>query len=530
MLNNIRKASDSVIIRILLAMIAFAFVGWGIKDVLQAKHNQDLVIFSNAKNISEADFLKAKAEEISNIQRQTGASLNDNEINQLDIDDIVLQRLIEDSMIQYLVGYYDLDISDETIIEFVKSSPTFKNAKGEFDIEIFKSAFKNSHRSEEDYLLNIKKDILKDTLLSILLESFKTPEIMIKNFVDYMAEVRQLDLVSIDLKNKPKDFSVEAPTTEMLEEFYKNNQELFTLPEMRNFSLVKIPNRFLLDKINITNDELMKFYNENKEDFNSKNFEQAKNTIGELLQKQKYEELSIEFNKNLEDAVAAGSTLLEIAEKFGLKLEELNNITYDDLLSDKTGIANAADNIFELTEGEVSYPVELEDKSGFLLVELKLIKPSKVEDFSNIKERITALWNEKYLEDINIKFFDNLAKDYKPGSFNIKYLAANGVNVNTRFSISRSEFNNNQLPEELIMSIFQIKKGSNSNIFKYKDKAYFAHLKSTKLDPNIERNVQKKARSNISNHIKYGAIDELLSYLSKQNKIRIKKIAKQDSY
>jgi peptidyl-prolyl cis-trans isomerase D len=529
MLNNIRKASDSFIIRILLAMIAFAFVGWGIKDVLQAKSNDDLVTFSNAKNISEADFLKAKSEEINNIQRQTGANLNDTEINQLDIDDIVMQRLIEDSMIQYLVGYYDLDVSDETIIEFVKNSPAFKNSKGEFDIEIFKSAFKNSYRNEEDYLLNIKKEVLKDTLLTTLLESFKTPDIMVKNFVDYMAEVRYLDLVSIDLKNKPKDLSIESPTTETLEQFYKNNQELFTLPEIRNFSLVKISNQFLLNKITITNEELAQFYNENKEDFNGKTFEQAKNTITELLNKQKYEELSIEFNKNLEDSVAAGSALVEIAEKFGLTLEELNNVTYDDLVNNKTGIAIAADNIFELTEGEVSYPFELQDAAGLFLVELKSIKPSKVEEFTNIKDQVTNAWNNKYIEDSNVKLFENLAKEYKPGSFNAKYLTTNGVNINPRFSISRSESNNSQLPEELLMSIFQIKKGSNSNIFKYKDKAYFAHLKSAKIDPTIARNIQKKAGSNISSHVKYGVIDELISYLSRENKMHKHNI-KHDSY
>jgi len=521
MLNNIRKASNSLLIRILLAMVAFAFVGWGIKDVLQAKSNVDLVTFSKAKNISEADFLKAKAEEISIIQRQMGVSLTEEEINQLGIDNIVIKRLIDDSIMRYIVSHYGFDISDETVIKFVQDSPVFKNAKGEFDIEIFKSTFKNSYRSEEDYLLNMKEQMLKHTLVGIFLETFKTPELEVKSFIDYMAEVRSLDLVSINLKNQPKDLIIEEQTTETLSQFYENNKELFTLPEMRSFFLTKISAQFLQKKINLASEELLNFYNENKDEFNNKTFEQAKKEIIELLNKQKYEELAVEFTKNLEDMVAAGSTLNEIAEKFGLKSEDINDMTYEDIVNDETGIAIASDTIFELTEGEVSYPLELPDKSGIFIVELKSIKPSKIEEFTLVKNKVAKFYRDKYLEDFNLKVLTNIANEYKPSGIASKDLNANAISVNSRFSISRSELDSNdQLPQELLMSIFQIKKNSNSPVFRYGDKAYFAHVKSFKIDPIIARNIRKKAGDNILQAIQYGVIEELVNYFAAKNNMR----------
>src|SRR4051812_46594891 len=122
MLNNIRKAADSFIMRVLLGMIVFAFVGWGIKDVLHTTNNQDLVTFAHAKNITEEDFLKAKAEEVNNIQRQTTTNLSEEEIKQMNIDNLVIKRLINNSILSYLVNYYDLDISDEAVIQLVKDS------------------------------------------------------------------------------------------------------------------------------------------------------------------------------------------------------------------------------------------------------------------------------------------------------------------------------------------------------------------------------------------------------------------------
>jgi parvulin-like peptidyl-prolyl isomerase len=139
MLDNIRKTADSFIMRVLFAMIAFAFVGFGIKDVLNGRRGGDIVTFSHVKNISQEDFLRAKSLEINAISKQTGTSLTDEEITQLNIDNRILKRLVYDNVLDYLVSYYDLDLSDDTVKILVKESPVFKNEQGVFDIKIFKN-------------------------------------------------------------------------------------------------------------------------------------------------------------------------------------------------------------------------------------------------------------------------------------------------------------------------------------------------------------------------------------------------------
>lgn len=67
----------------------------------------------------------------------------------------------------------------------------------------------------------------------------------------------------------------------------------------------------------------------------------------------------MELAKNLEDDVAAGSSLVEIAEKYELPINNINNISYADLIEDKI-IAENADSIFELSEG--SYLIRLRQK------------------------------------------------------------------------------------------------------------------------------------------------------------------------
>ena len=127
MLNKIRKGANSFVIRLMLGMIAFAFVGWGIKDVLQSRNNLDVVSFKSAKNITEDDFLRAKSEEITMYQKQTGTNLNEEDIKQLGIEKVVLQKLINDTILNDIASYYNLELSDDSVISFIKQSSMFKN-------------------------------------------------------------------------------------------------------------------------------------------------------------------------------------------------------------------------------------------------------------------------------------------------------------------------------------------------------------------------------------------------------------------
>lgn len=520
MLSNIRKIADSLIIRLLLVMIAFAFVGWGIKDVIQSRNNLDIATFSTAKNITENDFLKAKSEEISIIQRQSDTNLTEEEINQLGLDQIVLQRLINERILNHIVGYYHLDINDDTVIQFVKQSPVFKNEQGKFDLKIFKSAFKNSYQGEAEYLKNIKEKMLKSILISTFLEAFKTPEIMVQNIIDYMSETRTADIIQLELKST-KHINLPSPTTEQLKDFYDNNQPLFSVPEMRSFAFVKISEQYLQNKITITNSDLQNFYEENTSEFKD-SFPKVKKQVTELLKRQKIDELLIEFSKNLEDEVASGLSLKEIAAKYELPLQQINNTTYSSIVKDNPELQVATSNIFEMMEGEVSYPIELKDKTGLMLVELLSIKQAKIEELANVTDKAIKLWQQQQLELQNIKTIEVIAKDYTSPAVNLKELNSLGIVINQKFSIARIDLEKEQkLPLELLIAIFQTKTASTTPIFKQNGTAYFAYIKSIKNDSTKAETIKKTSGKHISTTIKNGVMEELINHFIKKNKMKI---------
>jgi hypothetical protein len=525
---NIRNAADSFVMRVLLGMIAFTFVGWGIKDVLQTTNNFDLITFSDAKTISEEDFLKAKAEQIRVIQKQTGTHLIEEDIKQLSIDNFVIKKLINNRIMNYLVHYYNLDITDDTVIQFIKESANFKNEQGLFDIALFKGFLKNSYINEEDYVSDVKEHILKNTLISIFIESFQTPKIMVKNIVDYMTETRDVNLVQIDLKAQPKGAFMTYATPAELEELYKQNQELFEIPEKRSLSYVKISSEVLGKQIHNSDEELLKFYQDNQEEFANKKFSEVRKQVDELLQQQKIEELKLLLAKNLEDDVAAGSSLTEIARKYEVPIQNLDSVSYKDLtnnISEKgelyIDLGQNADSIFDLAEGELSYPMELTDKGAFILVEIKSIQPSKLQEFSAVKDQVYKLWYKQYIRKINLGNIESLAREYKPG----KSKRPLDITTNQAVTFSRYEIHNNQqLPTELLSAIFNANIDSNTPVFQLKDKVYFAYVKSKRIDKTKRQEIQKKNEVDIAVAIRNNVIDELISYAIKKNKMKQKSI------
>ncbi|XVN41785.1 MAG: SurA N-terminal domain-containing protein [Rickettsia endosymbiont of Argas persicus] len=517
MLNNIRKTADSFIMRVLFAIIAFAFVGFGIKDVLNGRGGKNVVTFSHAKNISQEDFLRAKSLEINAISKQIGTSLTEEEIAQLNIDNRILKRLIYDNMLDYLVSYYDFDLSDDMVKTLIKESPVFKNEQGVFNIQIFKTYFRNSYLDEEKYLVNFKEKALKNVFISTFLDSFYVPKSMTDNIVNYMAEKRNIELVQINLQNKPKNLKIPAASDEELKSFYQNNKSSFEIPEKRSFSYIKVTTENLQQKIQITKEELLEFYNENKEKFGGQSFKEVEKQLYELLQNQKIDALNMEFAKNLEDETAAGSSLVEIAEKYKLPIHNVNNISYAELIEDKI-IAENADSIFELNEGELSYPIEAEDKSYLILVELKSIQPATIPEFDSIKEQVSSAWVKQYLADLNLKIIKNLAKEYKLEKEN----NLTGVKISNK-SYIRSEMENDQtLTPEILLSIFNTKIGNNTPVFRVGDEVYFAHIKSIERDELTAKNIKANSEKNIINTIKNSVIDELINYTIKQNDMKVK--------
>ena len=521
MLQKIRKIANNFIVRCLLALMAFAFIGWGAKDVLQDQNNYELVKFKHTSSITGRDFLKAKAEMISYLQKHD-QSLNEEQIKNLGLNQEVLQRLINEKMLHYLSDYYELIPSENMVIKYLTNLPEFKDDNGNFDVNKFKYGISHSGLKETDFINNFSKEMTKNNIIQTFANGFKIADKATSNMINYLAETYKVNLVKINLSNQKKIEKIIAPTPEELQKFYQTKIELFTIPEMRELEYLKISNKFLEDKITVSEEEVTEFYNENKEELKDQTLAKSKPQIIEKIKKQKYEQNLIETMKDVEDSVASGSSLNEIAKRLNLKTLIAGGVSQKNINEIKIKIDELTDNIFEMRSGEVSYPVEFKDKSGIFLVEIKKISPSFVQNYDIVREKVLSLWEADKFKEINYQALVTLAKNYIATEVNTKNLASYGIEVDQKFSINRNDLSSiKDIPTNLLASIFQTQVSNNTAVFIQDNYAYFAHLKSKAIDVSKAKEIEKSSKNKIESWMRNGVFEELLIYLREQNDIKI---------
>jgi hypothetical protein len=295
----------------------------------------------------------------------------------------------------------------------------------------------------------------------------------------------------------------------------------------------------LQSKINIDESELLEFYNENAEDFGAP-LDKIRDQVSLKLKENKLEEMRIEFIKNLEDDVASGLNLIEIAEKYDITIQQANDVTTNSIefitqLFEPEEIENSniLEDIFQMSKMEVSYPIESNTKTNFVLIEVKDITPSKILDFNNeLLPKVTKLFKIQKLRQANLDLINSVSKEYKiTKNYTQKDLANMGIKSATKFHLIRAEINDpvmldkltNNITHYVIKEAFQITPGENTKVVESDNKAYFIHvLKETKMNKSKLKQLELDYGAEIQANFKNAIIEELISSLIRKNNTQIK--------
>jgi len=341
--------------------------------------------------------------------------------------------------------------------------------------------------------------------------------------VGYMSETRNLDLLSIDLAYKPKKYKAKKLEKEQLEQFYKSNQSMFVAPELRSFSYLKADQTFLSKRLEVSENDLKQYFEENIDNFAGNNYAKVKKQVRQELNKNKLEELVNELAKNFEEEVASGLTLQEIGTKYDLKIMSAKDMSIDSLNSSKKPeYAELADSLFEMMEGEVSYPIEVQDQNMILLASIDSVIPSRQQLFEEVEQKVQSILAKKSLALENVKRLESLQKDYNPKKSNIRSLKAKGISYIANKPFTRAEAPlNEKLPPALLEAAFASNLKTSTMLVGDSKKAYFAYVKNIKNNKNKAKKIRENSSVHFTNVIKEGMFRELMNHLIQKNEMKI---------
>ena len=360
---------NKIIILILVTLLILSFGIWGIGDVIQGQ-SVDRIAKVGKTTLKRSEF---EAVLSSQIRRLSASYDMQNESLRLMAEQRTLNNLVNERLYKLESEDMGIIISDQQMKENIKNN-TLYHKDGVFRKDIFKNYIRSTGLSEYDYIEGIMKPEISQGLLSeVLYDDAMLPKKMIDMIMNSEGETRIAKLLTIPRLFK-KD--VATPTDEELDKYYEENKYAFVAPEYRKISMIEIDLETINKDLDLSDKALREEYEERISEFRT----DEKRTVQMMT-----------FN-NKKDADTAlkkvndGGDFMEVALASGVteaSVNSLGTIVFSDVEKNQFYPEKMADTIFNMKENEVS---EAQKSSrGWHFYKLLKIIPGEPKKFETVK-------------------------------------------------------------------------------------------------------------------------------------------------
>lgn len=402
MMDNLRTASNSVVLKVILALIMLSFVLTGVGSYLVGGSNS-YVAEVNGQEIDRARFEQSVMNERARLQQQLGeqfSQLAGNEAYVKQMRQQVLNRMINDLLLDQYAAKIGMAIGDDQVKVSIQTSPEFAT-DGKFDNSKYRDLLNRFQIAPEQYAEMTRKQLLSQQLLAAFAGTNFSLPAETESVVALIQQQRDIRVASIDMKALEAKPEV-TPTAEQVKAFYDQNKSRFTAPEMARVKYIEVDAAKLTDDIKVSDQEVADFYAKNKPLYIQA--PRSSYSIIVLSKESDAKDVLAQLKNGGDFAALAKEKSLE--KDSGAKGGELGWLAAAAVPDD---IAKA-----KLTEkGQLSDVIHSD--MGYLIVRLNDIQAAKEKPLEEVKAEITKnlLQDKSYnkFEDIQTKIMDGAASN-----------------------------------------------------------------------------------------------------------------------
>ena len=401
MLGSIRKFSKTFMAKIFIAIIALPFILWGMGDIFRSG-KQNVLAEINDETISSKEF-------ISYIQKIELSKEQVENFGKSQILENILSNYLSEKIIEIESRKKGIKLTDKGLKNIIISDKSFQRDDKFLRVEYEKFLLKNGY-SAPTYEKYIKGLEIKAQLLNFYSGGIKLPNFIIEDF------------------------------------FYKDNHS-------KKISYLNLSN--IYSKKIISEKEIQKFYNENKELFKEKfiSFKYMKLTPEILTKDKNYSEIFYQKIDQLENQILDGKTFDEITLENKKNVKNIEMVNIRKIKTDGNSIQDLNDDLFNkiFTISEKNTPQFINLKNNFYIVEVTNEKNMllTLED-KNLKDTIKAQIDIMHKITENKKIIDSIK--------NKKFTKLNMTNMATENNLEIKIDNINGINDEKILSKDMVKK------------------------------------------------------------------------
>ena len=382
MLKNITVFIKNLGSKFLIIIIALSFALWGIGDIFVSNNNPTIAKVGKSE-IKLNEFQLDYQLLIDRLRQTNQQPVTEELLKALGIQNNVIDNLISKKYINILSKNLNINVGDKYVKKAIVNNPIFNDQLGVFNKDYFNYFLTRNNLKEKD-IYNISKDtISNDLLLQSIGHSEFVPNIIANNFIKKRDLARKAKIFTVDTSAKlisDKNFG-----DNLINEKYQKEKSNFLTPETRDISIVSFNYKKQLSSIDVSEQELENFYNQN---FNLYKSDETRNIfVAQFESEKEINEFIAFFQKN--------KNFFDTLSKFNIKKEDsdLGNVGIDDI------DVESSNAIFNLSEKEITKI--LKTSFGYKVFYLNKINPKKIESFTQAKEQIRKdILKEKANEEI----------------------------------------------------------------------------------------------------------------------------------
>lgn len=261
MMENIRAAANSVVVKIIFGIIILSFIFAGLGGIFSmgSQDDKQYIVTVNGEGLSRTAYEnRVRAE----IQKN---NIDHNQVAQIHaIRQQVIKQQIDSHLLYLLADHLGITVSNEQIKDYIRHQPLFFE-NGGFSNERYLGILTANGLTPDTYAKTLRTGMSQQQLAQGLLYSdFVLPiENQIGTVINQKRTVSTALLTANNLNITNRTF-----TDEELQAYYKRHAHRFNSNEERiKLAFIRLPRAEIAKKIVISDKQLQRYFNENKSQY-----------------------------------------------------------------------------------------------------------------------------------------------------------------------------------------------------------------------------------------------------------------------
>ncbi|MCB1504803.1 MAG: SurA N-terminal domain-containing protein [Hyphomicrobiaceae bacterium] len=369
MLEALRRGSQGIVVKLLMAILILSFAVWGVADVVTRIGHTALAEVGDTE-ITPDEYQRAFQTELNAISYRAGRRITAEQARAFGLDRQVMNRLIGWAAVDAEANKLKLALSNEKLVEGLQRDPAFHGSDGKYSRAALDEIIRQLGLSEAGFLALRRKEELRRQLTTALTQAVVVPEAMVETTNAWREESRTIAHFDIDAD---KIVKVEAADEAKLKATYESHKTELMTPPLRKLAVMVLSMEEMKKRMSISDEEAKAAYEAEKASY-------------DVPEKRRVQQISFPDKATAEAALKAiegGKSFEDVAKEAGAKDTDidLGLITKAQLIDPK--IAEAA---YALAKDGVSQPVE--GRFTTALLRVTAIEPGTASTFDQVRTKV----------------------------------------------------------------------------------------------------------------------------------------------